>query len=234
MCAGVGERLGHGALGDLVKDHALRAFRLQARRLLHMPGDGLALAVGVGGQIDLLGSLRGLGQFLHHRPRAFVAGHDVDRLEVILDIDRKLGFVEVAHMPHRGLDGIALAQIAADRARLGRRFDDHQFAAAGAGVGALFLDVLLRAVDFFLVVAFFCRRFLRVFFLGAGAGFLQTFMRRRIAHAEEIRAADRAVPARARRPIGREHRRRIHHFSFCLTLYAISFHRFSLVSLLVV
>jgi hypothetical protein len=42
-------------LGDLVEDDALRL--LQSRRLLDMPGDSLALAVGVGREIDLVGLL---------------------------------------------------------------------------------------------------------------------------------------------------------------------------------
>ena len=60
--AGVGKGLVDGALGDLVEDHAMNGLLLDDRVQggAQVPGDGLALAVGVGGQVDLVGLL-GLG-----------------------------------------------------------------------------------------------------------------------------------------------------------------------------
>ena len=58
---GMGKRLIHGIFGDLVEHHPLHLFRLQVQNLAQVPGDGLALTVGVGGEVDGAGFLHDLG-----------------------------------------------------------------------------------------------------------------------------------------------------------------------------
>ena len=53
--ARMGEGLADGALGDLVEGHAALLGDGHAGRLGHVPGDGLTLAIEVGGQEDRLG-----------------------------------------------------------------------------------------------------------------------------------------------------------------------------------
>ena len=73
-----------GGLGDLVEDHpADRDLRLE--RLEQVPGDRLALAVGVGGEVELVGVLEQaleLGDL-----GLLVRADDVERLEVVVDVD---------------------------------------------------------------------------------------------------------------------------------------------------
>ena len=58
-------RLGHGRLGDGVEHHPLHRGALKRllaiEHLEHVPGDGLALAVRVGGQDQAIGALHGVG-----------------------------------------------------------------------------------------------------------------------------------------------------------------------------
>ena len=124
----MGEGFGDGRLGDLVEDHPLGALGLDLGRFHQVPGNGLAFAVGVGRQVDLGGVLRQLLELLDHRP--LLIGHAVLGREIVLHIHRELRAQQVAHVPDRGLDGVALAQETPHRAGLGRRFDDHQLALA--------------------------------------------------------------------------------------------------------
>ena len=58
-------RFGHRLLGDGVEHHALDRLALERllflEKLQHVPGDGLALAIGVGGQNELVGIFDGAG-----------------------------------------------------------------------------------------------------------------------------------------------------------------------------
>ena len=58
-------RVEHGLLGDRVEHHAFHHLLLERVLLLehlqHMPGNGLALAVGVGGEDQLVGAFEGVG-----------------------------------------------------------------------------------------------------------------------------------------------------------------------------
>ncbi len=126
-----------GRLGDLVEDHPFdRHAGLQS--LQQVPGDCLALAVTVGGQIELVDVLQ---QFFELADRALLLrADDVERLEVLFDVDPepgpRLGFVlgrhvggitgQVADVPSRGLDDVVGAQVAGDFARLGGRLDDDE------------------------------------------------------------------------------------------------------------
>ena len=130
---GAGDRLG----GDLVEDHP--GDRDPGLELLEqVPGDGLALAVLVSGQVELVGVLEQrleLGDL-----GLLVAGDDVERLEVVVDVDaepgprlgpvllrdlRRLGG-HVADVADARLDHVALAEVAGDGPGLGRGLHDHQ------------------------------------------------------------------------------------------------------------
>ena len=101
-----------------------------------MPGDGLALAVLISGQQEFVGVLEKrleLGDLL-----LLVGVDDVEGLEVVVHVDpeagprlaavlgRDLGSLvgHVADVADAGLDHVALAEVAGNRARLGRRLDD--------------------------------------------------------------------------------------------------------------
>jgi hypothetical protein len=79
----------HGLRGDLVEDHPLQGRTVQLSRLHQMPGDGLALAVGVGGQEDSAGASGRILDVLHHL--ALLFWHEVVRLESVSDIDAQGG-----------------------------------------------------------------------------------------------------------------------------------------------
>jgi hypothetical protein len=132
-----GHRVGDGLLGDLVEDHPLdRDLRLED--VQQVPGDGLPLAVAIGGEQEFVGVLQ---QALELADRgALVRGDDVDGGEVVLDVDagarprlalelgRNLGGAgrEVSDMALTGPNDISRAQIAGDHGRLVGRLDDHQ------------------------------------------------------------------------------------------------------------
>ena len=87
--ARVGDGVLDRVLGDLVEDHPVDR-DLGLEHLLQVPGDGLALAVLIGGEEELVG----LGEQLLELPdlRLLVGVDDVERLEVVLDVD-----AEAAH-----------------------------------------------------------------------------------------------------------------------------------------
>ncbi len=86
--AGMGKGLSDGALGDLVEDHAASLLPGDARRSHEVPGDGLALTVGVGGQVDLFGLLHFSLELLDHFP--LLIGHTVAGFEVIVHVHAQL------------------------------------------------------------------------------------------------------------------------------------------------
>ena len=115
-------------LRDLVEDHAaelgLRLLALAAQLLREVPADGLALPVGVSGQVDRVGRLRGLLELVEHllaRGQRLV----LDR-EAALDVDPQLLLGQVAHVSHRGLHGEAAPEVLVDGLRLCGRLDDDQ------------------------------------------------------------------------------------------------------------
>jgi hypothetical protein len=135
--ARVGDGPGDRLRGDLVEDHpAVRHLGLEL--LQQVPGDGLALAVFIGGEQEFVGVLEQaleLGDLL-----ALVAVHDEQRLEVVVDVDaepgprlapvlgRDLGRAvrHVADVADARLDHVTLAEVPGDRPGLGRGLDDNQ------------------------------------------------------------------------------------------------------------
>jgi len=121
-------RLQHRLLGDGIEHHTLDRLLLVERvffleHLQHMPGDGFALAVGVGRQDELARPL--------HRPSDVVEALlrlvvDLpDHAEILLGIDRAVFGRQVADMAERGQYLVAGTQIFVDRLGLGRRFNDY-------------------------------------------------------------------------------------------------------------
>jgi hypothetical protein len=73
---------------DLVELDAVVGLAVERHRLEQVPGDGLALAVGVSGEVDGAGLPGGLLQPLDDV--LLVLGDDVFRREVVLDVDPEL------------------------------------------------------------------------------------------------------------------------------------------------
>jgi hypothetical protein len=117
------KRFAHGVLGDLVESHPAGARRVHLGGVHQVPGDSLALAVGVGRQVHFLGSGCRRLDVLDHV--TLVVGHAVVRRKVVVHIDGKLRLEQIAHVAHRRLDFEVAAQVMLDGAGLGRRLDDH-------------------------------------------------------------------------------------------------------------
>ena len=81
------DRLLNGLLGDLVEQDAVDVL-LVADALGDVPGDGLAFAIGVGRQVDVLFVFRGLLELVDDF--ALAVNDLVLRLEVVLDVDAEL------------------------------------------------------------------------------------------------------------------------------------------------
>jgi hypothetical protein len=135
------------AARDLVEDHPAHR-HLGLELVEQVPGDRLALAVLVRGEVELVGLLEQPAQLADLL--LLVAGHDVDRGEVLVDVDAEAGprlalvlgrdlggaLRQVADVADRGLHDVATSEVARNRARLGRRLDDHEPPrAVGAGRG---------------------------------------------------------------------------------------------------
>ena len=136
--AGVVGRALDGLLGDLVEHHPLDR-HLGLERLEQVPGDGLALAVLIRGEVELVGVLEQrleLADLL-----LLVRVDDVVGVEVVLDVDPELaerallhlgrhlaGRRDVADVADRGLDVPVLAEVAGDRPCLRGRLDDDELA----------------------------------------------------------------------------------------------------------
>ncbi len=141
--AWVARRLLDRVAGDLVENHAAhRNPRLE--HLEQVPGDCLAFAVFVSGEVQLVdvGERRfQLGDLL-----LLVSVDDVERLEPVVDVDtearprlllvlgRDVGGRrrQITDVPDARLDDVAAAEVAGNGLRLRRRLDDHQ--AAGVAV----------------------------------------------------------------------------------------------------
>ncbi len=122
----VAHGLEHGGLRHLVEDDALDLDVLQRplglQQLQQVPGDRLALAVGVGGEQEPLRPFQ--------RPRDLVDApllllqRLVDDPEVLVGLDRAVALRQVADVAVARQDGVAAAEIFVDGLGLGRRFDD--------------------------------------------------------------------------------------------------------------
>ena len=116
----------HRLFGDGVEDHPFDRdageHLLAVKHLEDMPGDGLALPVGVGGEDQLARPLDGLGDLVE--PFGGL-GLDVPmHLEVLVRQDRAVFRGQVAHMPVRREHAVAWPQVLVDGLGLGWQFDD--------------------------------------------------------------------------------------------------------------
>ena len=114
-----------------MEDHPVVG-NLRLEFLEQVPGDGLALAVFIRGQQEFVGVLKQVLKLGHLLP--LVVRDDVEGLEVVVHVDPEAGpwFLAVlgrdlgrpvGHVPDvadAGLDHVPVAQVARDRARLGR------------------------------------------------------------------------------------------------------------------
>ncbi len=122
---GFGHRLGHGGFCDGVEGDAadlLSLLQAGGQRLLQVPGNRLALAVGVGGKDQFVIGLQRLGNRLHMLAafgRDF-PGHQ----EIMLGIDRAVLGRQVADMAVRGENRVVRPEILVDRLGLGRGLDN--------------------------------------------------------------------------------------------------------------
>jgi hypothetical protein len=123
-----------GLAGDLGKGDAVDGDG-GLEDLEQVPGDGLALAIAIRGEVQGVGLLE---QPLELRDLLLlVRVHHVVRLEVVLDVHRELahrgllelgrqllGLGQVPDVAHRGLDDVGVAEVAADGLDLRRRLHD--------------------------------------------------------------------------------------------------------------
>jgi hypothetical protein len=123
-----------------VEHHPLDGDR-RLEGLQQVPGDGLALAVLIGGEVELVGLLQGRLQL--RDLLALVRRYDVERLEAVVDVDPVPGLGQplvrrgdlvcvarqVADVTDRRLHGVARAEVAHDG--LGGRLDDDKALAGG-------------------------------------------------------------------------------------------------------
>ena len=123
--ARIGDGGAHGVLRDLVEGDAMHRLVPRRRgRLDDVPGNRLALAVGVGGEIDGARALDGGLQLLDRV--GLIVRDDIGGREIVLDIDADAPIRQVADVAHRGAHGVAGAEILGDRLRLRGRLDDHE------------------------------------------------------------------------------------------------------------
>ena len=110
----LGDGVEHHALDLVVLDRALLFQDLQ-----HVPGDGLALAIRVGGENQAVSALEGLGNVVEPAGRL---GVDLpDHLEIGVGIDGAVLRGQVADMAKRGQNLVGRAQILVDRLGFRRR-----------------------------------------------------------------------------------------------------------------
>ena len=117
----VGEGVLDGGLGDLVEHHAVHGdLRLQI--FLEVGGNGLPLAVFVGGEIEGACILEERLQVLDDRCSAL--GQLVVRLEAVLDVDGETFAWQVGNVADRCANVESITEIFGDRFRLGGGLDD--------------------------------------------------------------------------------------------------------------
>ena len=125
--AGVFHRLGHRGFGDGVKgdaaDGGVFLDRLAVAQCLgKVPGNRLALAVGVGGQDQGIVIFERVGDGLE--VLAAIGLHLPIHGKVVVGMHRAILWRQVAHMAVRRQNGIAGPQIGVDRLGLGGRFNN--------------------------------------------------------------------------------------------------------------
>ncbi len=120
------DRMRDGLRGDFGEHYPVQGLVLEqallGQDLADMPGDGLALTIWIGSQIDGTGVLGGLGDGIHVLLVLFL--HLVAHGEVVIDIDRAVLARQIADMAVRGQDQEVLAEVFIDRFGFRRRFNN--------------------------------------------------------------------------------------------------------------
>ena len=133
------QRFFHCAGGDLVELNAADVGVLALDELGHVPADGLALAVRVGREVDVVRCLGGLAQAAHNV--LFALDDLVARQVAVLLVQAHVALGKIAHVAHGGLHDIVLAEEFADGLHLCRGLnDDEVFCHDGAGYSHLSTD----------------------------------------------------------------------------------------------
>ncbi len=153
--ARVVHRMRDGLRRDLVKHHP-PGRHLGLELLEQVPRDGLALAVLISSEVELIGVFE---QGLELGDLGLLVGvHDVERAEVIVDVDAEprprllavllgdLGGLvrHVTDVTDAGLDHVPLAEVSRDGPRLGGRLDDYQASAPAVARGVALARRTLR------------------------------------------------------------------------------------------
>ncbi len=116
----------NGLLGDFVEGQPVNLALLALQFLNQVPADGLALAVGVGRDVNVRRVFRGLLELLDD----LLARFDGFVLlgEVVVDVHTQLALGQIADVTHRRDDLVVAAEIFVDGLRLRRRLDhDERF-----------------------------------------------------------------------------------------------------------
>ena len=129
--ARVFQRFLHGAAGDLVEHDAVHGAVVEqaalAQRLAHVPADGFALTVGVGGEVEGIGALHRLGDGIEMP--AIALDLLVSHGEAGGRVDRALFRYQVADMTVGSEHLEVAAEVLLDGPGLGRRFNDDEILA---------------------------------------------------------------------------------------------------------
>ena len=124
----LGHRFAHGILGDLVEHHALHLFAVEGpvrlQKLMQVPGNRLALAIGVGREVQGIGLLEGTHDGVD--VLLIALDHLVFHREVMLRVDGAFLGHQIPNMTVRGENFEVLAEVFLDGFRLGRRFHDYE------------------------------------------------------------------------------------------------------------
>ena len=120
--AGALDRIENGPLGDFVKDDPPGLIHRQSEHLGQVPGDGLSLAVLIGGEPDGLVFSQAC-ELVHHL--AFVGRYFVNGAETLGDVDAEVFFREVADMAETRFDDEIPAEEFLDGLGLGRGLHDN-------------------------------------------------------------------------------------------------------------
>src|SRR5581483_10733880 len=131
--AGVPQGFEHRLLRDLVEQDSVHVLPLRTELLCDVPGDRLALAVGVGGEVHVLLVLGRLLDLVEDLRLAL--DHVVLGGEVVLDVDAELRLRQIHHVPDGRLHLVVLPQVLAEGLRLGRRLDDDEVLGHGSRRG---------------------------------------------------------------------------------------------------
>ena len=118
------DRILHYLFRNLIEGHPLGFAVGQSQKLLQVPGNGLALPIRVGCEIDgvRLGGFR-----LQLLDEGFLAPHrNILGGKIMLDIHAHFALGQVPQVAHAGLDGVAGAEVLSDGLCFGGGLHDHK------------------------------------------------------------------------------------------------------------